>query len=83
MEVIPVKKLVEFAPSGFLVTTDEAAKILGCSRSRIRQMARAREFRQFKIGDSGRSVLLDLGEVRKVAREPRKTGRPRSSNASD
>ncbi len=81
--MIPVKKVVEFGRSGYLVTTDEAAKILGCSRSRVRQMVRARELRQMQIGMSGRSVVLDLGEVRQKAKEPRKTGRPRSSTNLD
>jgi len=81
--VIPVKKIVEFATSGYLVSTDEAARMLGCSRSRVRQIARAKSVRQFKMSESGRAVFLDLGDVRRLAREPRTTGRPRSSNASD
>ncbi len=81
--MIKVSRIVEFATSGWLVPTDEAARMLGCSRSRVRQIARAKGIRQFKMSDSGRAVFLDLGDVRRLAREPRTTGRPRSSNASD
>jgi hypothetical protein len=80
LRVIRVADLTAFASSGYLVTTKRAAAIIGCSDSRVRQMARAGELRQFPVSESGRCVLLDLGEVQRMARHPRHTGRPRNAH---
>ena len=64
-----------------ICTTDHAAEVLGVSRSRVRQMEKDGRLRAWKIGD--RVVLLDLRQVQRLARAPRKTGRPRGGAVLD
>jgi len=60
-----------------LVTTKEAAVIIGVSDARIRQMRKEEKIKAIKIDN--RTYMIPLEEARRVAENPPKTGRPRKS----
>ena len=64
-----------------LCSTKEAAEILGCTVSRIRQMARAGELWSQNI--SQRAAVLDLAEIKAKALKPVTRGRPRRNAIGD
>lgn len=59
-----------------LISTSEAAAILGVSASRVRQLIIEGRLESIKIG---RDQLLEPGKVREFATRPReRTGRPKT-----
>lgn len=81
--MISIRTLASFARSGVLITSDDAAELLGCTRSRIRQLWAAGELRSISLGRSDRFRVLDLGEVQRYAARRPKTGRPRGGARMD
>jgi len=63
------------------MTTAQAAKALGVSQSRIRQMIAAGKFKTVKHPTKGRrDNMINADEVRKIAKKDRPiTGRPKGS----
>ena len=59
-----------------LCSTEDAAKIYGCTTGRIRQLARAGAIWSHHF--SAHMVALDLDEITRKAKEQPATGRPRS-----
>lgn len=60
-----------------LLTADEAAKFIGCSSGRVRQMCREGIIAGKKAGK--RLWLVPLQEADKVRNQPYQMGRPRKS----
>jgi excisionase family DNA binding protein len=80
MDMIRTTKLEPFKT---ICATDEAAKAIGVTRGRIRQMVRAGELQCRRIGLRKQVVLLDAEEVKRLAEERPKTGRPRGGLVQD
>jgi len=60
------------------VTTTQAAKIIGCTDSRVRQLVRAGMINGVvKVGP--RAVLIPRKEAEKLRDHPSSTGRPRKT----
>lgn len=62
-------------PARRFLSVDEAARILGCTTGRIRQMLRADELDGEKLNE--RAWAVDKESVEKAAKKPQERGRPR------
>lgn len=62
-------------PSGDYACTTEAAKIIGMSTGRLRELCRLGEIRTYALSE--RVVLIPMPEVRRVKQTESTTGRPR------
>lgn len=60
-----------------MLTTTQAAKIIGCTDSRVRQLVRAGLIPHVKVGP--RAVLISQQEAEKMRDKPHTTGRPRTN----
>lgn len=60
-----------------LVTTKEAADIIGVTDARVRQMRKEEKIKAVKIDN--RTWMIPLSEAQRLAENPPKTGRPRKS----
>lgn len=71
------------SPSGGFVTTAQAAKILGVSMGRVRQMIMDGELTAKSPEKGRRDNLLSLKQVRSMAKKDRKAGRPEGSKTQN
>lgn len=61
-----------------LISTGQAAKIIGCTEGRVRQMLRSGEMIGQKVGE--RAWVVTTGEAERVRDTERKIGRPPKSS---
>ena len=64
-----------------ICSTEDAAEIIGCHRSRVRQYVSDGTLRSYRLGE--RAIMLDLSQVTRVARDVNGTGRPRGGTVND
>jgi excisionase family DNA binding protein len=65
-----------------MVTTFEAADIIGVTHGRIRQLIRSGELPAYKIGEGKRATyLIKRGDLEPFKQQPKGRGRPRKGGA--
>lgn len=62
---------------GNFLSVDEAAKLIGCTTARIRQLCESEELKAEKF--NGRAWAIEASSARKYAKTTHKLGRPRGS----